>query len=101
MDMEETLYEVGEADPTGALAKAIEHLAVAIEGYQRGVASVQRPALAALPPVQPGVAPVAGGCPIHNQPWKLVPGGISKKTGNPYSAFSACPVQGCDQRPPR
>ena len=38
-------------------------------------------------------------CPTHHEPWKLVPEGVSKKTGRPYSAFYACPVRGCDQRP--
>ena len=38
-------------------------------------------------------------CPIHHEPWKVVPAGVSKKTGRPYDAFQACPVRGCDQRP--
>lgn len=38
-------------------------------------------------------------CPVHRVPWKLVPAGISKKSGKPYGAFSACPERGCDQRP--
>jgi hypothetical protein len=60
--------------------------------------------LAALPPVQttaPQTAPQGGVCPIHNVPWKVVPAGVSKKTGKPYDAFQACSVGGCDQRPPR
>ena len=40
-------------------------------------------------------------CPLHGQPWKTVPAGVSTKTGRPYNSFKACPVQGCDQRPPR
>lgn len=40
-------------------------------------------------------------CPVHSVPWKTVPGGVSKKTGRPYGEFQACPIQGCDQRPPR
>lgn len=31
---------------------------------------------------------------------KLVPAGVSKKTGKPYNAFYACQVQGCTFRPP-
>lgn len=38
-------------------------------------------------------------CPIHNQPLKLVPAGVSKKTNRPYNAFYACPERGCDYRP--
>ena len=38
------------------------------------------------------VVPVGGGlCPVHHQPWTLKPGGVSKTTGKPYSAFYACP----------
>ncbi len=40
-------------------------------------------------------------CPIHHEPWKLVPAGVSKKTGKPYESFQACPERGCDQRPAR
>ena len=38
-------------------------------------------------------------CPVHRVPWKVVPAGVSKKTGKPYEAFRACPERGCDQRP--
>lgn len=44
-------------------------------------------------------APVQGFCPVHRVPWKVVPAGVSKKTGKPYAAFTACPERGCDQRP--
>jgi hypothetical protein len=42
-----------------------------------------------------------GLCPIHGVPWKVVPAGISTKTGKPYNSFQACQIQGCTQRPPR
>ena len=38
-------------------------------------------------------------CPVHNQPFKIIPAGISKSTGRPYPAFEACPVQGCREKP--
>lgn len=58
--------------------------------------------IADLPPVRPQAPVVAqGGCPVHNVAWKTVPAGISKKTGNAYEAFRACPTAGCTQRPPR
>jgi hypothetical protein len=38
-------------------------------------------------------------CPIHDDS-KVVPGGVSKRTGRPYRAFYACPVAGCDQKGP-
>jgi hypothetical protein len=40
-------------------------------------------------------------CPIHNQPLKTVPAGVSKSTGRPYNAFEVCPERGCSYRPPR
>lgn len=55
-----------------------------------------------LPPV--AVAPYqftgpSAFCPVHRVPWKTVPAGTSKKTGNAYSAFLACPERGCNERP--
>ena len=38
-------------------------------------------------------------CPVHSEPWKLVPAGVSKSSGRPYDAFRACPVKGCRERP--
>lgn len=52
-----------------------------------------------LPPVQTRTAVPFEGCPVHRVPWKVVPAGVSKKTGRPYDAFKACPEKGCDQRP--
>ena len=39
-------------------------------------------------------------CPTHGQA-KVVPAGVSKKTQRPYDAFVACPVSGCNEKPPR
>ena|SRR3990167_3339835 len=38
-------------------------------------------------------------CLVHQQPFKLVPAGISKATQRPYPAFWTCPVMGCKQKP--
>ena len=38
-------------------------------------------------------------CPIHLQNWKVIPAGISKKTGKAYHAFKVCPVEGCTEKP--
>lgn len=38
-------------------------------------------------------------CPVHNVAWRVVPAGVSKKTGEPYNAFIACPERGCNERP--
>lgn len=42
-----------------------------------------------------------GWCPVHDVNWRLVPGGVSKKTGRPYNSFWACPEKGCNERPQR
>lgn len=34
-------------------------------------------------------------CAIHNVEFKLIPAGVSKKSGKPYSEFYACPEKGC------
>lgn len=38
-------------------------------------------------------------CPLHDDV-KIVPAGISKRTGKAYTAFYACPVGGCDEKGP-
>lgn len=38
-------------------------------------------------------------CPLHGTPWRLIKGGISKKTGKPFNAFWVCTTEGCDMRP--
>jgi hypothetical protein len=56
-------------------------------------------------PLPPVVAPQyqftgpSAFCPVHRVPWKTVPAGVSKKTGNAYSAFLACPERGCNEKP--
>jgi predicted RNA-binding Zn-ribbon protein involved in translation (DUF1610 family) len=49
------------------------------------------------------VPPLATGtpwtCPTHRQS-KIVPAGISKKSGRPYGSFAACPVEGCGEKGP-
>ena|SRR3990167_5766662 len=38
-------------------------------------------------------------CPTHDQPWRVIPAGVSKKTGRAYPAFKVCPVDKCKERP--
>jgi hypothetical protein len=38
-------------------------------------------------------------CPVHQVPWKVVPAGVSRRTGRPYEAFRACPQTGCEEKP--
>lgn len=97
--------ELGFAPPSDPTVKALNRIATALE--QIALNQLDRPQngpgrpLAALPPVQTVPVQTGPGCPIHNVPWKVVPAGVSKKTGNPYDAFQACSVGGCDRRPPR
>lgn len=98
----EPMVEVPLIREVARIATALEQIALAL--LDRPTASVQRPTapggtLAALPPVQAVPQGQADVCPIHNAPWKTVPAGVSKKTGKEYSAFRACSVAGCDQRP--
>ena len=55
-----------------------------------------------MPVFQP-VAPSRNGgtalCPAHRVPWRVVPAGVSKRTGRAYAEFKACPETGCDQKP--
>ena len=44
-------------------------------------------------------APQTGLCPVHHVPWRTVPAGVSKRTGQAYEAFQACSERGCTQRP--
>jgi hypothetical protein len=97
--LEETLYQLGPLEGDGVV-KALNRIATALEQLVLERAAPKAPQFAPLPKTQPILAP-ASVCPIHNAPWKIVPAGVSKKTGNSYDAFAACPIQGCDQRPPR
>lgn len=38
-------------------------------------------------------------CEVHALDMKLIPAGVSKKTGKPYNAFYVCPVDGCKWKP--
>ena len=40
-------------------------------------------------------------CDIHGLPWKIIPAGISQKTGQPYASFRRCQVDDCRARPPK
>jgi hypothetical protein len=53
----------------------------------------------AAPSAGPFPKPGSDVCPEHNEPWKHVPAGVSKKTGKSYNAFWACPEMGCNARP--
>lgn len=66
----------------------------------------QRPPLVQRGQGQPQVQTAGQGqqspwvCPQHGTV-KVVPGGVSKRTGNPYDPFFSCTEQNCNQKPPR
>lgn len=100
---------LGEKSETEDLIQTIHRLAQAVE--QLVLATLPQPTkernevFVPLPPVQTqtiavgSTDPTFDGCPTHHQPWKVVPAGVSKKTGRSYESFRACPVAGCNQRP--
>ena len=60
------------------------------------------PIMAPLPPVVAAPFQFTGPsaqCPVHHVAWKTVPAGTSKRTGQAYSAFLACPTMDCKARP--
>lgn len=56
---------------------------------------------------QPDPPYPGGSCPVHGEDWKLIKGGVSKtkvdENGNPkpFNGFYVCPINDCDQKPPR
>ena len=51
-------------------------------------------------PAQPFPPIATWQCPVHHGN-KIVPDGVSSRTGRPYDAFVACSEPGCDEKPPR
>ena len=50
-------------------------------------------------PAEPFAAFPRWQCPVHHGS-KVVPAGVSRKTGKPYSEFVACSEPGCNEKPP-
>lgn len=101
-ELDEEPAQLPVVDP---IVVALNRIAIAIErntvALHQPVQNAPGATLQALPPVRTAPVQNAGVCPIHGTPWKVVPAGVSKKTGQPYDAFAACSTKGCDQRPPR
>ena len=38
-------------------------------------------------------------CPVHDIEFRLVPAGVSKRTGKAYPAFYVCEIEGCKEKP--
>lgn len=103
-DLSELDDEPAQLPTVDPLIVALNRIAVAIERNTQALQPAQNApgaTLTALPPVRPVQAPPASVCPIHGTPWKVVPAGVSKKSGKPYDSFTACSTAGCDQRPAR
>jgi hypothetical protein len=93
------------------VTKLLERLVQAVEQISLDM-DVEKPEpLAALPsshnptqtiiPLKTFAEDVANWlCPIHHD-FKVVPAGVSRKTGLPYTSFIACSSPGCNEKPPR
>jgi hypothetical protein len=40
-----------------------------------------------------------GVCPVHGTPWRMVKGGISKRTQKRFNSFWVCSTQDCNVKP--
>lgn len=66
-----------------------------LESIWTGVRAAKLPGPVVTLPVKPAPAGTNGWvCPTHRVS-KVIPAGVSTKTGNPYGAFTACSVFGC------
>lgn len=83
----------------GQLVPTITITITVPEGVTVAVGGHAAPSAVPFPPLPSNSSVLGNVCPEHNQPWKHVPGGVSKKTGKPYNAFWACPEMGCNHRP--
>ena len=95
------------------MAIALERIATALEQQAlETVEAAQAAEAAPTPPIrvpeQYGSAadrnasfpPIGWRCPVHGTS-KIVPAGVSARTGRTYDAFVACPERDCQQKPPR
>ena len=113
-----TPEEIAEALGEDMEVKMLERIAVALEQIALEMAAnapekAQEPFRAVQqPPALPSLSaplsvpqagpfpPIGWRCPVHGGS-KVVPAGVSAKTGMPYQAFVACPERGCNEKPPR
>lgn len=81
------------------IALALEQ--IALELASAGTLNPSQPSPVPVAMAQPGGFPPLGWiCPEH-QTRKVVPAGVSQRTGQPYEAFVACGERGCNRKPPR
>jgi len=82
-----------------------ERIAVALESIAADLYEMRpKPQpLAQMPAFHEMIRPASEAawlCPVHGTA-KTVPAGVSRKTGQPYSAFIVCGDRSCENRPPR
>jgi hypothetical protein len=86
------------------IATALEQLVLELAESNAAREQAQAPYRAVAPvsvaPVVPQgpFPPIGWTCPVHGTQ-RVVPAGVSKKTGRPYSAFLVCGESNCEQKP--
>jgi hypothetical protein len=104
----ESTIEATKGNYSDALKRAGVHWGIARDLYDERTPS---PFRASASSAGPSIAPAPGRmasaplvsdwqCPIHHS-YKVVPAGISTRTGKPYPAFVVCGERGCEEKPPR
>ena len=83
----------------GEHSDAMKRAAV-LWGIARDLYDANSPARKASAPPAPKAPAYAWVCPKHGQS-RVVPAGVAKKTGKPYSAFRVCGVDDCGEMAPR
>lgn len=104
-------------DETIATEAALRRIATALETIALHLVDQELGKIAETIPT-PSLAPVIQGsvpeerfapiprpgsewrCPVHGG-FKLIPAGVSQRTGRAYSEFLVCGERDCDQKPPR
>lgn len=81
------------------IATALEQISLVLIGMEM---QRQHPPAPSPAPQQPAQTfkPIGWTCPTHGTQ-KVIPAGVSSKTGKPYDAFVACGERGCNEKPPR
>ena len=82
--------------------QALQQIALELADMNARPKAAPAPVYNAPAPVRPAQAfpPIGWTCPSHGGQ-KIVPAGVSSKTGKPYDAFVTCPEYGCSERPPK
>ena len=84
------------------IATALEQIALALIEKEQAPQPLMftAPAPGPFPPIGGGQPPAPWVCPVHHST-RLVPAGISKRTGQPYTRSLPALSRGCNEKPPR